>query len=92
MLYTKFQDIGLLVVAKFFLKVITIYGRGSHLGHHDLDHLNKLSFPLPMEAPHEIWLKLVKRFRRISLKMVDDKRRRRTDAGVWVHVYYKLTL
>ena len=22
----------------------------------DLDHLNKLSFPLPKEAPHKIWL------------------------------------
>ena len=24
----------------------------------DLDHLNKLSFPRPKEAPHEIWLQL----------------------------------
>ena len=28
----------------------------------DLDHLYKLSFPLPKEATHEIWLLLAKRF------------------------------
>ena len=31
---------------------------------YDLDHLLKLSFPLPKEAPHEIWICLVKRFQR----------------------------
>ena len=35
----------------------------------DLDHLCKLSFPLPMDVPHEVWLSLAKRFqRRRSLK------------------------
>ena len=29
-------------------------------------------FPLPMEAPHKIWLRMVKRFLRISLTKVDD--------------------
>ena len=39
----------------------------------DLDHLYKLSFPLPKEAPHKIWLRLAKGFqRRRHLKMVDD--------------------
>ena len=33
-----------------FFKVFTIYEHGGH----DLDHLNKLSFFHPMEAPHEI--------------------------------------
>ena len=59
----------------------------------DLDHLYKLLFPPPKEAPHKIWLWLVKRFqRRRRLKMWTDGRRRRTttDAGPWV--YYKLTL
>ena len=60
----------------------------------DLDHLYKLSFPFPKEAPHEIWLLLVNRFqRRRSLKMWtddDDDGRRTPDAGSWV--YYKLTL
>ena len=37
----------------------------------DLDHLNKLSFLHPMEAPYEIWLWLAKRFLRRCLKSVD---------------------
>ena len=36
-----------------FGRVFTIYGRGGHLGH---DAAKKLSFPLPKEAPHKIWL------------------------------------
>ena len=39
----------------------------------DLDHLYKLLFPLPKEAPHKIWLGFVRGFqRRRHLKMVDD--------------------
>ena len=39
----------------------------------DLDHLYKLSFSLPKEAPHTIWLWLAKRFqRRRCLNIVDD--------------------
>ena len=39
----------------------------------DLDHLYKLLFPLPKEAPHKIWLWLAKRFQsRRCLKMVED--------------------
>ena len=39
----------------------------------DLDLLYKLSFPLPKEAPHKIWLSLAKRFqRRRCLNIVDD--------------------
>ena len=38
------------------------------------DAVNKLSFPLPKEASHKIWLRLVKRFQlRRSLKMVDGR-------------------
>ena len=49
-----------------------MYGRGGHLGR-DPNVANKLSFPLPTEAPHEIWLKLAQVFLRIScLKSVDD--------------------
>ena len=49
--------------------------------------VNKLSFPRPMEAPHEIWLWLAQRFwRRRSLKIVDGQR---TDDGACL--YYKLT-
>ena len=36
----------------------------------DLDHLCKLSLPLPKEAPHEIWALLVKRFKRRCLKIM----------------------
>ena len=58
----------------------------------DPDAANKLSFPLPKEAPHKIWLGSGKRFRRRKcLKMwtttYDEDGR--TDAGAWV--YYKLT-
>ena len=62
----------------------------------DPDAPNKLSFPRPMEAPHEIWLRLAQRFwRRRSLKMVDgrtttdDNGRQRTTDGACQ--YYKLT-
>ena len=45
---------------------------------------NKLSFPLPIDAPREIWLRLVNQFwRKISLKIVNDNGR--TDAGAWVY-------
>ena len=30
----------------------------------DLDHLYRLSFPIPKEAPHEIWHCFAKRFKR----------------------------
>ena len=54
----------------------------------DLDQLYKLSFPLPKEAPHKIWLWLAKRFLRRYLKNVDG--RGTTDPRLWV--YYKHTL
>ena len=45
----------------------------------DQDHLNKLSFPHPMETPYEIWLQSAQWFlRRRCLKSVDDGR---TDNG-----------
>ena len=48
----------------------------------DLHHLYKLLFPHPKEAPHEIWLWLVKWFQRRSLKMwTDDDGRRTTYDG-----------
>ena len=38
----------------------------------DIDHLNKLSFPHPMQVPHELWLQSAQRFRRKrSLKMLN---------------------
>ena len=53
------------------------------------DFAIKLSFPLPMDAPHKIWLSSAKRFQRrrcLKLWTTDDGR---TDAGPFV--YYKIT-
>ena len=39
----------------------------------DPDAANKISLPLPKEAPHKIWLRSAKRFlRRRCLSIVDD--------------------
>ena len=35
----------------------------------DLDHLYKISFPLPKDAPYEVWLRLAKRFQGPGEKM-----------------------
>ena len=59
----------------------------------DPDATNKISFPLPKEAPHKIWLWLAKRFRRRrSLSIVNDYGRRltTTDAGPWAYMWYIL--
>ena len=57
----------------------------------DQDAVNKLSFPLPKEAPHKIWLWSARRFqRRRCLKLwTTTDNDGQTDAGPWV--YYKLT-
>ena len=58
----------------------------------DLDHLYKLSFPLPKEAPHK---NLALIGQAVSEENAFEncgrqrRRRRTTDAGAWV--YYKLT-
>ena len=51
MLHAKFQDHRTSGSGEEFLKVFTIYGHGSHLG-----HVTCTMFTLPMEALHEIWL------------------------------------
>ena len=56
----------------------TIYGSGGYLGH--VTQMPRTNFRSPMEASHEIWLRLAQRFwRRRSLKMVDG--RTTTDNG-----------
>ena len=57
----------------------------------DPDTANKLSFPLPKEAPYKIWLWLAKWFlRKRCLSIVDGRTDgRTTDAGPLA--YYKLT-
>ena len=67
MLHIKFRGNRPAGSVKDFWRVFTIYGHGGHLGH----AANKLSFPLPKEAPHKIWLWLAKRFWRRSLSIVD---------------------
>ena len=57
MLHAKFQDHRTSGPGEDFLMVFTIYGHGGHLAWScDLDHLYKLSSPLPKEAHHKIWL------------------------------------
>ena len=56
----------------------------------DLDHLNKLSFPHPKEAPYEIWLQSAQWFQRRCLKKLTYNTHaqiRTTEA----YLYYKLT-
>ena len=54
----------------------------------DQEHLSKISFRHPIEAPYEIWLWLAQWFlRRRCLKSVDDDGRRTTEA----YLPYKLT-
>ena len=63
-------------------KVFTIYGHGGR------DHLNKISVPSPMEAPHEIWLQSAQWFqKRRGLKMLTHTYIHTDDRGL----SYKLT-
>ena len=94
----SFKIIGLLVLEKKIFKGFYHIWTWRPPWSSDLDHLYKLSFPLPKEAPHKIWLWLAKRFqRRRCLNIVDDDddnddidNDETTDARV--RVYYKLTL
>ena len=80
MLHAKFQDHRTSGSGEEdFLRFLPYMGMAAILVICDLDHLYKLSFPLPKEAPHKIWLCLVKRFhRRRRLKMVDNDAGRRS--------------
>ena len=69
----SFKIIGLLVLEKKIFKGFYHISAWRPSWSCDLDHLYKLSFPLPKEAPHKIWLWLAKRFqRRRCLNIVDD--------------------
>ena len=86
----SFKIIGLLVLEKKIFKGFYHIWAWWPSWSCDLDHLYKLSFPLPKEAPHKIWLWLAKRFqRRRCLNIVDDDK---TTTDARVRVYYKLTL
>ena len=56
MLHTKFCGNPPAGSGEDFWRVFTIYGRGGHLGHVTQMPRTKISFPLPKEAPHKIWL------------------------------------
>ena len=54
MLHTKFRENRSAGSGEEdFLRVFTTYGHGRSC---DSDAANKISFPLPKEAPHKIWL------------------------------------
>ena len=56
----------------------------------DLDHLNKLSSPHPMEAPHEIWFQSAWWFqRRRCLKMMADRWRQQSLFILQAHQWSK---
>ena len=69
----SFKIIGLLVLEKKIFKGFYHIWAWRPSWSCDLDHLYKLSFPLPKETPHKIWLSLAKRFqRRRCLNIVDN--------------------
>ena len=80
MLHAKFQDHRTLVLEKMIFKAVYYILTWRAYWSCDLDHIYKLSFPLPKEARHKFWLWLAKRFqRRRCLNIVDG--RTTTDAG-----------
>ena len=57
MLHVKFQDHRISGSGEEdFLRFITIYGHGGHLGHVTKMIFTKFMFPFPKKAPHKIWL------------------------------------
>ena len=87
---SRFKVIGLLVPEKkIFLGFYHIWPWRPSWSC-DQDHLSKLSFPHPIEAPYEIWLWLAQWFlRRRCLKSVDDDDGRPTTEA---YLSYKLTI
>ena len=55
MLHTKFRKIGPTVLEKIFKGFYHIWAWRPSWSC-DPDAANKISFPLPKEAPHKIWL------------------------------------
>ena len=82
MLHANFKIIGLPVLEKKIFKSCYHILAWRSSWSCDLNHLYKLWFPLPKEAPHKIWLWLAKRFqRRRDLKMVNDDNNDDDDDG-----------
>ena len=74
MLQTSFVEISLPVLEKKILKGFYHIWAWQPSWSCDPDVANKISFPLPKDAPHKIWLRLAKRFlRRRCLSIVDGR-------------------
>ena len=70
----SFVKIGLPVLEKKIFEGFLPYMGRRPSWSCDPDDANRISFPLPKEVPHKIWICLAKRFQRRSLKMVDGRR------------------
>ena len=77
------MDIGEPVPEKIFEGVLPYMGMVAILVM--VDATNKYLFPLPMEAPHKIWLRLSKQFWRRGLKLWTTDGRRIMATGCPVH-------
>ena len=56
MLHVKFQNHRPSGSGEDFLKVFAIYSHGGHLGHGTWTIYINFFFPLPKDAPHDVWL------------------------------------
>ena len=87
MMHTKFQDNWPSGSREDFLRSLAYIWAWQPSWSCDQDHLSKLSFTHPTEAPYEIWLWVAQWFQRRYLKSVDDDVMRTTE----VYLSYKLT-
>ena len=55
MLYAKFKDHRTSGSGEKDFKGVSMYAHGDQYWSCNLDHLQKLWFPLPKEAPNKIW-------------------------------------
>ena len=86
------MDVGPLVLEKKIFEDLSTYGRGGYLCDQDAANIFS-SPPLPMEAPHKIWLWLAKWFRRRCLNIVDDEDVGRTpELGYAISSYMSVRL
>ena len=81
MLHTKFQGNHPTGSGEDFLKGFYHIWAWGPSWSCDPDAVNKISFPLPKEAPHKIWLSLAQRFQRRCLSNVDDDDGRTLENG-----------
>ena len=70
MLHSKFQGHRPLVPQKIFKGFYHIWAWRTHWSC-EMDHLNKLSFPHPMEDTNEIWLQSAMRFLKKKNEMLN---------------------